>query len=55
MDEYISGNCGVNPISLYELDDTPSTYVDSVSGINGTGTDTSLVTTALPTKERVAV
>lgn len=39
-DLYFSGNAGVRPIASYALDDQPSTYVDSISANNGTGTAT---------------
>lgn len=49
---YITGSVsGVTPVASYALNDTPPTYIDSIAGNNGTGTDTTL-STAVPVKSR---
>lgn len=40
---YTTGSVsGVTPVGDYPLDDQPPTYIDSIAGNNGTGTDTAL-------------
>lgn len=41
---YKTGSCNVTPVASYALDDQPSTYIDSIGGKNGTGTDTTYST-----------
>lgn len=51
---YLKGDCGQPLVASYALNDTPPTYVDSISAKNGTGTATTL-TTSVPLKSRTAV